>query len=81
MLDYDCSYLPGKKTRMYYRYMRHADKTLVSELIRRGWRRFDWQQVFSPPPPPERTASLPAGAVASCGGPDSENIPRRYPYR
>ena len=40
MLDYDCSYLPGKKTRMYYRYMRHADKTLVSELIRRGWRRF-----------------------------------------
>ncbi|BDY13243.1 arginyltransferase [Hydrogenimonas cancrithermarum] len=40
MLDYPCSYLPEKNTRMFYRYMRHADKKLVSELIRRGWRRF-----------------------------------------
>ncbi len=40
MLDYDCSYLPDKKTRMFYRYMRHASKGLASELARRGWRRF-----------------------------------------
>jgi len=40
MLDYDCSYLTGKKTRMYYRYMRHASKELAGELVRRGWRRF-----------------------------------------
>jgi len=40
MLDYECSYLPDRKTRMYYRYMRDASKGLVSELIRRGWRRF-----------------------------------------
>jgi len=40
MTDYQCSYLPEKKTRMFYRYMKHADKHLVTELIRRGWRRF-----------------------------------------
>ncbi|WP_457598208.1 arginyltransferase [Hydrogenimonas sp.] len=40
MLDYDCSYLPQKKTRMYYRYMRHASRKLVTKLVRRGWRRF-----------------------------------------
>ncbi len=40
MTDHQCSYLPDKKTRMFYRYMRHADMHLVTELIRRGWRRF-----------------------------------------
>ncbi len=40
MLDYKCSYLPDKKARMYYRYMRHAGTTLVTEMVRRGWRRF-----------------------------------------
>ncbi|WP_300366453.1 arginyltransferase [Hydrogenimonas sp.] len=40
MLDYPCSYLPEKKTRMFYRYMRHASKELVTELVQRGWRRF-----------------------------------------
>ncbi len=40
MLDYACSYLPEQKTRMYYRYMRHASKTEASALVRRGWRRF-----------------------------------------
>ncbi len=40
MLDYQCSYLEDKKTRMYYRYMRNASKTLVSRLVSRGWRRF-----------------------------------------
>ena len=40
MLDYDCSYLPEQKTRMYYRYIQHASKELVSALIKRGWRRF-----------------------------------------
>lgn len=40
MLDYPCSYLPDQKTRMFYRYMRHADQTLVTQLIQRGWRRF-----------------------------------------
>ena len=39
-LDYECAYLPGKKTRMYYRYIPEATKELASELIRRGWRRF-----------------------------------------
>jgi len=40
MLDYQCSYLEDKKTRMYYRYMRNASKQLISKLASRGWRRF-----------------------------------------
>ena len=40
MLDYECSYLPEKSTRMYYRYMRNASRKLVTELVKRGWRRF-----------------------------------------
>ena len=40
MLDYPCSYLPGEKTRMYYRYMRNASRSLVTKLVARGWRRF-----------------------------------------
>ncbi len=40
MLDYDCSYLPDKKTRMHYRYLRHATMDYAGELVRRGWRRF-----------------------------------------
>jgi len=39
-LDYECAYLPDRKTRMYYRYIPNATRTLASELIRRGWRRF-----------------------------------------
>jgi arginine-tRNA-protein transferase len=39
-LDYECAYLPNKKTRMYYRYIPEATKELASELIKRGWRRF-----------------------------------------
>jgi len=39
-LDYECAYLPGKKTRMYYRYIPNATKKLASALIQRGWRRF-----------------------------------------
>ena len=40
MLDYDCAYLPGRKTRMYYRYIREAEPEFVTAVIRRGWRRF-----------------------------------------
>ncbi len=40
MLDYDCAYLPGKKVRMYYKYVREATPEFASEVIRRGWRRF-----------------------------------------
>ena len=39
-LDYECAYLPNKKTRMHYRYIPNATKTLASALIERGWRRF-----------------------------------------
>ncbi len=39
-LDYECAYLPDKKTRMFYRYIPNADKDLASALIKRGWRRF-----------------------------------------
>ena len=39
-LDYECAYLPDKKTRMFYRYIPNATKELASALIKRGWRRF-----------------------------------------
>ncbi|BCD59427.1 MULTISPECIES: arginyltransferase [unclassified Nitratiruptor] len=39
-LDYECAYLPDKKTRMLYRYIPKATKELASALIKRGWRRF-----------------------------------------
>jgi len=39
-LDHECAYLPGRKTRMYYRHVREADPEFVTEVIRRGWRRF-----------------------------------------
>jgi len=39
-LDYDCGYLPDRKTRMYYRYIPEATKDLATALIQRGWRRF-----------------------------------------
>ncbi|WP_281951867.1 arginyltransferase [Nitrosophilus kaiyonis] len=40
VLDYECPYLPDKKTRMYYRFIPKATKDLVTNLIQRGWRRF-----------------------------------------
>jgi len=40
MLDYECAYLPEKKVRMSYKYVPDANKTFVSALIYRGWRRF-----------------------------------------
>ena len=40
MLDYDCAYLPGKKTRMFYRYIREASSEYATAVIQRGWRRF-----------------------------------------
>jgi len=39
-LEYDCAYLPNKKTRMYYRYVQNAPKEFASSVIERGWRRF-----------------------------------------
>jgi len=39
-LDYDCSYLPNKKVRMYYRYIYNSNKTFTTAVIQRGWRRF-----------------------------------------
>jgi len=39
-LDDECAYLPGKTSRMYYRYIRGADPEFVSAAVRRGWRRF-----------------------------------------
>ncbi len=41
-LDYECAYLPDKKTRMFYRYIPNATKELASDLIKRGWRRFGY---------------------------------------
>ena len=40
MLDYDCAYLPNKKVRMNYKYIFDSNKTFVSAVIKRGWRRF-----------------------------------------
>ncbi len=42
VLDYDCPYLEGKKTRMYYRFIPKATKDLCSALVKRGWRRFGY---------------------------------------
>jgi arginine-tRNA-protein transferase len=39
-LDYDCSYLPNKKVRMFYKYTSRANKSFVTAVIQRGWRRF-----------------------------------------
>jgi arginine-tRNA-protein transferase len=39
-LDYPCAYLPGRSTRMLYRYSSAADISFCSSVIRRGWRRF-----------------------------------------
>ncbi|WP_456433644.1 arginyltransferase [Nitratifractor sp.] len=39
-LDYPCAYLPGRQTRMLYRYIRHATPAFVSAVVERGWRRF-----------------------------------------
>jgi len=40
MLDYPCAYLPGRMTRMYYRYVAEAGSAFTSAVIQRGWRRF-----------------------------------------
>jgi len=40
MLDYECAYLPEHSVRMNYKYVNHANKTFVSAVIARGWRRF-----------------------------------------
>ncbi len=39
-LDYECSYLPDKKVRMRYKYVEDSNKTFVTAVINRGWRRF-----------------------------------------
>jgi len=39
-LDYDCSYLPGKKVRMNYKYIVNSNSVFNSAVIKRGWRRF-----------------------------------------
>jgi arginine-tRNA-protein transferase len=39
-LDYECSYLPDKKVRMYYKYTSEANKTFATAVAQRGWRRF-----------------------------------------
>ncbi len=40
MLDYECSYIPGKMTRMNYKYVHRANSSFVTAVIHRGWRRF-----------------------------------------
>ncbi len=40
MLDYECSYLPGNIVRMHYKYVFQPNKTFLSAVIKRGWRRF-----------------------------------------
>jgi len=40
MLDYDCSYIDGNKTRMNYKYVYQANSKFVTAVINRGWRRF-----------------------------------------
>ena len=40
MLDYPCAYLPGRDTRMYYKYVRNASSDFATAVIQRGWRRF-----------------------------------------
>jgi len=39
-LDYQCSYLSDKKVRMRYKYIENSNKTFLSAVINRGWRRF-----------------------------------------
>lgn len=39
-LDYNCSYLEGKKVRMYYKYVTKSNALFNSAVIERGWRRF-----------------------------------------
>jgi len=40
MLDYECSYIPGRNTRMNYKYVHRANSEFVTAVIHRGWRRF-----------------------------------------
>jgi len=40
MLDYECAYLPDRKVRMLYKYVLKSNKSFVSAVIERGWRRF-----------------------------------------
>jgi arginine-tRNA-protein transferase len=40
MLEYDCAYLPSKKVRMHYRYIKEASLLFTTSVIQRGWRRF-----------------------------------------
>ncbi len=39
-LDYECAYLPDKKVRMNYKYIRRSNYDFNSAVIERGWRRF-----------------------------------------
>jgi arginine-tRNA-protein transferase len=39
-LDYECSYLPNKKVRMYYKYTSESNKIFNTAVVQRGWRRF-----------------------------------------
>ena len=40
VLDYECAYLPGRNTRMHYRYIDNAHKLFATSVVHRGWRRF-----------------------------------------
>ena len=40
VLDYECAYLPGRNTRMHYRYIDNAHKRFATSVVHRGWRRF-----------------------------------------
>ena len=40
MLDYECAYIPDKKVRMNYKYVKNATKEFNTAIIHRGWRRF-----------------------------------------
>ncbi len=39
-LESDCVYLPGKKMKMAYKYIKECSLTLSTKLVQRGWRRF-----------------------------------------
>lgn len=40
MMDYDCSYIPGRLVRMNYKYVEEASKVFATAMATRGWRRF-----------------------------------------
>lgn len=40
MLDYECAYIPDKKVRMNYKYVKNATPEFNTAVVHRGWRRF-----------------------------------------